>query len=230
MMASRPSPQPQAGDAAGVVGNERLTAQAGAVLLVLSLVVTATAAYAHGLLPIHIFVGVLFIGPLAEMVGSTGYRFLRFYTGSAAFVRRGRPRLALRILAPLLLVSTFLVVASGLALLWAGSRFVVVHVFTALFWLPIITLHAFAHTPSVPRLIGDDWRPAISRAMAGRGLRLGVTLLALVAGLIAAVLVQPSAAPMLAWASTVAFGPGPFIVGIMVSVLAVVIIRPLRWR
>jgi hypothetical protein len=223
-------PDGEAESAAGVVGNERMTAQAGALLLILSALVTATAGYAHGLLPIHIFVGVLFLGPLAEMLGTTGYRFLRFYTGAAAFVRRGRPRLALRILAPLLLVSTLLVVTSGLALLWAGSGLLVLHVFTALFWLPIIALHAFAHTPSILRLIGDDWRAAIRGAMPGRALRLSVTLIALLAGVAAAVVVQPTAAPMLAWASTIAFGPGPFIVGMLVSVLAVVMVRPLRWR
>ena len=41
-----------------VVGNERLTALAGAVLLVLLLVDIVSSASLHALLPIHIFVGV----------------------------------------------------------------------------------------------------------------------------------------------------------------------------
>src|SRR5260221_12099056 len=100
----------------GVVGNERLTALAGAVLLVLILVEIVSAAYLHALLPIHVFVGVLLAGPLVVKLGSTGYRFLRYYTKSPAYVRSGPPRLLLRLLAPPVLVPTPPVVGSGVGL------------------------------------------------------------------------------------------------------------------
>ena len=90
----------------GVIGNERLTALAGAVLLVLILLELVSSANLHALLPLHIFVGVLLAGPLVVKLGSTGYRFLRYYTGSPAFVRKGPPRLALRVLSPLILAAT----------------------------------------------------------------------------------------------------------------------------
>src|SRR6266702_4222288 len=93
-------------DRSAVVGNERMTALAGAVLLVLILVEIVTSARLRTLLSAHVFVGVLLAGPLAVKIGSTGYRFLRYYTRSPAFVRRGSPRLALRVLAPLLLATT----------------------------------------------------------------------------------------------------------------------------
>ena len=83
-----------------VVGNERLTALAGAVLLVLLLVDIVSSASLHALLPIHIFVGVLLVGPLVVKIGSTSYRFLRYYSGSPAYVRRGPPRLPLRTRTP----------------------------------------------------------------------------------------------------------------------------------
>ena len=106
---------------AGVAGNERLTAQAGAVLVVLAGLVTLTAAYARAWLGIHVFVGVFFLGPLMVMVGSTGYRFVRYYRRAPAFVRRGKPPLALRLLAPLLLVSTLaLALVSTRSLRWGG--------------------------------------------------------------------------------------------------------------
>ena len=79
-----------------VDGNERMTALAGAVLLVLILVELVSAAILRTLLSIHVFVGVLLAGPLIVKLGSTGWRFLRYYTGSPAFVRRGPPHLALR--------------------------------------------------------------------------------------------------------------------------------------
>jgi len=96
----------------GVIGNERLTALAGAVLLVLILVELVSSANLHTLLPIHIFFGVLLAGPLVVKLGSTGYRFLRYYTRVPAYVRSGPPRLPLRVLAPLLLVTTLVVVGS----------------------------------------------------------------------------------------------------------------------
>ena len=81
-------------DRSAVVGNERMTALAGAVLLVLILVEIVTSARLRTLLSAHVFVGVLLAGPLAVKIGSTGYRFLRYYTRSPAFVRRGPPRAA----------------------------------------------------------------------------------------------------------------------------------------
>src|SRR5947208_3613748 len=68
----------------GVIGNERLTALAGAVLLVLIVVELVTVANLRAGLAVHVLIGVLLAGPLAVKLGSTGYRFLRYYTGSPA--------------------------------------------------------------------------------------------------------------------------------------------------
>jgi hypothetical protein len=55
-------------DRSVVVGNERMTALAGAVLLVLILVELVTAAYLRTLLSAHVLVGVLLAGPLAAIL------------------------------------------------------------------------------------------------------------------------------------------------------------------
>jgi hypothetical protein len=67
---------------AGVIGNERLTALAGALLLALIAAELVTAAYLHALLSLHVFVGVLLAGPLAVKLASTGYRFVGYYARS----------------------------------------------------------------------------------------------------------------------------------------------------
>src|SRR5437588_12474397 len=103
-----------------VVGNERITALAGAVLLVLILVELVSAAILRTLLSIHVFVGVLLAGPLIVKLGSTGWRFLRYYTGSPAFVRRGPPHLALPVMAPLPIVPTAMVIRSWIGLVVTG--------------------------------------------------------------------------------------------------------------
>lgn len=215
---------------AAVVGNERLTGLAGAVLLQLILVIIVTAANANALLAIHIFVGVLLIGPLTVMVGSTGYRFLRYYANSSSFVRRGKPLLALRILGPLLLVTTGMVVVTGIALLFAGPGLLVLHVFSALFWLPTVAIHAAAHAGRIPRLIADDWTRHRPDLPAGRERRLGLVAAAVIVGAIAAVAIQPLAASFIDWSRTVDDGRGPFLVGLLVAAIALLITRPLRWN
>src|SRR2546423_14337487 len=89
----------------GVIGNERLTALAGAVLLVLILLELVSSANLHALLPLHIFVGVFLAGPLVAKLCSTGYRFVRYYTKSPAYLRSGPRRLPLRGPAPLRLAT-----------------------------------------------------------------------------------------------------------------------------
>src|SRR5256885_13473696 len=126
----------------GVIGNERLTALAGAVLLVLILLELVSSANLHALLPLHIFVGVFLAGPLVVKLGSTGYRFVRYYTKSPAYVRSGPPRLPLRGLAPLLLVTTLAVVGSGIGLVVAGPAQAgllrPLHSLSVVLWLALI--------------------------------------------------------------------------------------------
>src|SRR5260221_12651314 len=77
-------------DRSGVVGNERLTALAGAVLLVLMVVELGTVANLRAGLPVHVLIGVLLPGPLAVKLGSNRYHLLSYYTTSPSY-RRQRP-------------------------------------------------------------------------------------------------------------------------------------------
>src|SRR5438477_11416130 len=77
----------------GVIGNERLTALVSLVLLVLIIVELITSAFLRIWLPAHTVAGVLLTGPLLVKMGSTGWRFLRYYTRAPAYVRRGPPPL-----------------------------------------------------------------------------------------------------------------------------------------
>src|SRR5438132_6644838 len=221
-------------DQSGVVGNERLTALAGAVLLVLILVEIVSSASLHALLPIHIFVGVGLSGPLAVKLGSTGYRFLRYYSGSPAYVRKGPPRLPLRILAPLLLVTTLVVIGSGIGLVVTGPAqaglLLPLHGFSVLVWLPLIAIHVFAYIWRTPRLVADDWSNPSAEQAPGRGRTLGVNLGALLACAVAAILLFPGATPWITWSQTNGTIPAPMIVGILVAALALLATRPLRWR
>jgi hypothetical protein len=216
----------------GVVGNEQLTALVSLVLLVLIIVELVTSAFLRLWLPAHTVVGVLLAGPLLVKMGSTGWRFLRYYTRAPAYVRRGPPPLVLRVLGPVLLVTTLVMVGSGIGLVVTGplQPFLLIHGFSALLWLPLIAVHSLAHWTQVPRSIASDWSPRQgSRFHVGRGLRMGVNLGALLLGVIGAWLLFPATTPLFAWGQTNVIGVGPFLVGMGAALLVILFTRPWRW-
>jgi len=58
-------------------------------------------------------IGMVLIPPVALKLGSTGYRFARYYLGSPVYRAKGPPLLPLRLLAPVLVLTTLLVFATG---------------------------------------------------------------------------------------------------------------------
>jgi hypothetical protein len=104
----------------GPAGNARLTAWTGLVLLVLSLAELVTLLNVRGLLSWHIVVGTLLLPPALLKTFSTGWRIVRYYTGCAPYVEAGPPPLLLRILGPVVVLSTLGVLGSGLLLIGLG--------------------------------------------------------------------------------------------------------------
>ena len=221
-------------DNRGVAANERLTAVAGAALLVVFVVELATVSNLGTLLSVHVFVGVLMAGPLAVKLGSTGWRFVRYYAGNPAFVRHGPPPLPLRLLASFVVASTLAVVGSGIALVVTGPAspgpFVALHVISVLVWMPAIAIHVIAHFLEVPRLIAKDWRRGAPDPAPGRRLRPGVTVGTLAAGAIAAILLSPVAGPWTAWVDAGnAPGAAFFVVGLGLAAGGILVSRLFRW-
>ena len=107
---------------AGAEGNERLTGIGGAVLLVLLAVEGVTILFIGRLLSVHVFIGLLLLGPVGLKLASTGYRFLGYYTARAAYRRKGPPATPLRLLAIPLVLSTVAVFATGVALVFVDRR------------------------------------------------------------------------------------------------------------
>ena len=98
-------------------GNERLTAAVGLVVFVLTIVELGTVVFGlHQLLSLHMFVGLVLLPPVLLKLASTGWRFVRYYTGSEAYRSKGAPELAMRMLAPLLVAATVVLFASGVAM------------------------------------------------------------------------------------------------------------------
>lgn len=93
----------------GSDGNEQLTAMEGALLIVLLAVLGITILRIGQLISVHLFVGLLLLGPVAIKMASTGYRFVRYYTGNAAYRRKGPLEPTMRLLAPIVVLSTVVV-------------------------------------------------------------------------------------------------------------------------
>jgi hypothetical protein len=101
-------------------GNQRLTAMTGAVLFVLFIAECLTLLSLGKLLTLHVFLGMLLIGPVSLKIGSTLWRFTRYYTRSAPYVRRGPPELLQRVLGPFVILTTVAVIGSGVMLVVTG--------------------------------------------------------------------------------------------------------------
>ncbi len=203
--------------AGGTAGNERLTVQTGVVLIVMLAVLGVTILRIGQLLWIHLFIGLLLLGPVALKLASTGYRFVRYYTHEPRYRRKGPPAPALRLLAPLVVLSTAVVFASGVALLLLGpssrSSLLLVHKVSFFVWLGATAIHVLGHLPEIQRTFasGGELRGAVfanaphstrthePATRAGRGGRALALAGALAAGLVLAIALIPQYGPWLGY-------------------------------
>lgn len=184
----------------GVAGNARLTGAAAAALLVLLAAEGATIPFIGQLLGPHIFIGMLLIPPVLLKLGSTGYRFVRYYTGSPRYVEKGPPHLVLRVLAPGVVLSTLALFGTGVALLVDGppsNTLLFAHKASFIAWVSLMTLHVLGHLLEVPSLAGADWRKAgpPEARLAGAGARALTLATAILAGAVLAALTFSTARP-----------------------------------
>jgi hypothetical protein len=167
------------------------------VLITLLAIEGVTIVELRPLLTVHLFVGLALIPPIGLKLATTGYRFARYYTGSPRYRRKGPPHAVLRAIAPVVVVSSVAVLASGVWLLLAGpsSRDTVlpIHKVSFIVWLAFTGVHLLGHLRELPPAIAADYgRPGRADGRAGRRLALAV---ALVAGVALALLLVPHYAP-----------------------------------
>jgi hypothetical protein len=105
----------------GPAGNARFTAWTGLLLLALITVELVTLIDVRGLISWHIVVGTLLVPVGLLKTFATTWRFGRYYTGNRAYRSAGPPPTLLRILGPLVIVTTLGLLGSGLALIALGT-------------------------------------------------------------------------------------------------------------
>jgi hypothetical protein len=177
---------------AGAEGNERLTALTGAFLLVGFAIEGVTILSLHRLLTLHFFLGMLLIGPVALKIGSTCYRFARYYTGAAPYVRKGPPAPLLRVLGPLVILTSLAVLGTGVMLAVTGplpGNWLLLHKASFVLWFAVMAIHVLAYAWRVPRILLGTAAPGGGRVVVPGGARRWLLLgLSLAGGLLIALL------------------------------------------
>ena len=150
--------------ASGVAANERLSALAGGLLYLLLLALAVTILEVQSDLPAHFIVGFILVPPLALKLASAGYRFMRYYTRNPAYRQAGPPPLALRLTAPVLVVSTVVAFASGFELwfygLQLGEVWITVHNLSSVVMLLSGSVHLVGHLRRSGAVAADELRRA----------------------------------------------------------------------
>jgi hypothetical protein len=146
----------------GPDGNEYLTTVTGTILIVLLPAIGFTIPQLRQFIWMHLFVGLLLIGPVLLKMASTGYRFMRYYTGNAEYRRQGPPEIALRLMAPIVVLSTVGVFVTGIGLLIVGptdrNPMLLLHKVTFIVWVVFMSLHVLGHLPAMARALGIGGR------------------------------------------------------------------------
>lgn len=175
----------------GPAGNALLTAWVAWVLLVGSAAEGLTLLDVHGLISWHVAIGALLVPPALLKTASTGWRMVSYYVGRPAYQEAGPPPAFLRLLGPLVVVSTLGLLGSGvlLVLLGAdGSRatlvdvvgfradWVTVHQGFFIVWFVVMTFHVLGRLIPAMRITVSRGRTAMVPGTWTRWLLLGASV------------------------------------------------------
>ncbi len=170
-----------------------------AVLLVFLAVEGFTILRIGRLLTLHVLIGMVVVPPVLLKIGSTSWRFARYYLGSPQYRRKGPPPAILRLLGPFLVVLTLAVLGSGIALLLgpssARSELSTIHKATFILWIAVMVVHVLGHLVDTARLAPKDFYRRTRRQVRGASTRQWALVGALSLGLLLAVIVAPKIGP-----------------------------------
>jgi hypothetical protein len=170
-------------------GNERLTAAVGLLVIVPVLVEVATILLGvHTFMSVHVFVGLALIPAVLLKLASIGWRFVRYYTRSRAYVAQGPPQIAMRLLAPLFVTATVVLFGSGVAMgLLHGHALQIarlLHGPASVIWLVLLGLHVLAYLGRAWRSTAEDALPAKRKPVRGTTARAYAVATVVICGLV----------------------------------------------
>lgn len=180
----------------GVEGNARLTVQVAAALLILLFLVGLTVPLAHSQTRWHVFLGVAVIPPVLLKVATTSWRFLKYYSGNRAYRRKGPPALVLRLLGPVLVGLTVVLLFSGVGLVIGAPRSMrpqlsMIHHASFLLWFAVMTVHVLGHLKETVSVAPRDFLRRTRRRSSGAAWRNWATVTSVGVGVVCAWAVMP---------------------------------------
>jgi hypothetical protein len=197
-----PQPSPFRRRRDGAEGNARLTGSVAAVLFVLLAAEGFTVLRVRSLLTPHVFIGMLLVPPVLLKMGSTGWRFVRYYMGSPEYRSKGPPPAVLRLIGPVVVILTAVVFATGIALLlgpasWR-SEMLLLHKVSFIGWIAVTAVHVLGHLRDTAKLAPLDWARRTRRQVDGAGLRQWALAASMGIGMVLGMVVVPRIGPWLA--------------------------------
>lgn len=173
----------------GSEGNRQLTAIVAALLILLLGVEGATLLDIRGLLTVHAYVGMLLVPVVTLKLAIVGWKMLRYYLRGEEYVRLGPPHVFIRsVLAPVTVVSTVILFATGVALLAVDrtrGTLLGLHKAGFVVWFGATGVHVLMRLSTLPS--------AFRLRVPGAALRIGLATAAVVAGVSLATLTLPAA-------------------------------------
>lgn len=159
----------------GVRKNARLTSLTGFVLLVALFAEGVTVLRVGALVVPHIVIGTLLLAPVALKLGTTGYKIVRYYAGSPAYVAEGPPPPVRRLLAPVVMITTVGLLGTGVLLMLHGpsstSKVSSLHKLFFIVWFAAMALHVLIHVTGSLRGVAAEYLARNPDALPGRGAR-----------------------------------------------------------
>lgn len=185
----------------GPAGNAQLTAWLGLTLLVLFLAQLVTLLDVRGYITWHLTIGLLLIPPALAKTATTMWRMVRYYTGAPVYRQAGPPPFLLRMLGPLVVLSTLALLGTGVVLAAVGPAAdtrplvsalgqsvspLTLHQAAFLGWAIVTGLHVLARFLPAVHLAATSTRDGLP--LPGRGRRVAVMVATLTLALLTAVI------------------------------------------
>ncbi|TAN24164.1 MAG: hypothetical protein EPN30_06855 [Actinomycetota bacterium] len=173
--------------------NTRLTALTGLLIFLLLAAEGVTVPFVGQLFTLHAFIGWLLLPPILLKISSTSYRFVMYYVGNPRYTKAGPPKPLLRIIGPLIIITTTLLMWSGIEMVLIGPHgsniafWGTIHKASFIFWFGLMAVHVLAYflkagTLSISELARRSGAHSVRTS--GRLIRLAVVAGSLVLGAI----------------------------------------------
>jgi hypothetical protein len=169
----------------GVDGNARMTGVLGAALLIALAIEGVTVLGVREMFTLHVFIGLFVIPVVFLKLATTGYRFIHYYRGTAAYRLKGPPHPVLRIATPFVILATISLLGTGVVTLAVGPRhsdaWLTIHQGSFIAWFATMVVHVIGHAIETWKLTTAEMRadPPVPR----RGVRTALVAGSLVVGL-----------------------------------------------